>query len=85
MLGREKDVSKAIKIAIMRATSPDEWVAAEVTKVDKADVPMAGVVLMHSPDKHAVHRTVKVYLAQYPAARLFILPHPSTCGGRPMP
>jgi hypothetical protein len=40
--------------------------------VDKADVPIAGVVLTHSPDKRAVHQTVKVYLAQHPAARLFI-------------
>jgi hypothetical protein len=72
MLGREKDVSKVIKIATMRATFPDEWVAAEVIKVDKADVPVAGVVLTHSSDKHVVHQTVQAYLAQHPAARLFI-------------
>jgi hypothetical protein len=56
----------------MRATFPDEWIAAEVTQVDKADVPIAGVVLTHSSDKRAMHQTVKAYLAQHPAARLFI-------------
>ena len=65
-------MSKAIKIATMRSTFPDEWVAAAVTKVDKADVPIAGVVLTHSPDKRVVHQTVKAYLVQHPAARLFI-------------
>jgi hypothetical protein len=65
-------VSNAIKIVTMRTTFSDEWVAAEVTKVDKADVPIAGVVLAHSPNKQAVHQTVKAYLAQHPAARLFI-------------
>jgi hypothetical protein len=72
MLGREKDVSKTIKIVTMRTTFPDEWVAAEVTKVDKADVPAAGIILTHSPDKRVVHQFVKAYLAQHPSARLFI-------------
>lgn len=63
---------KAMTIAALRETFPDEWVAAEVTKVDKADVPLAGTLLTHSPDKHQVYQTVKAYRAQYPAARIFI-------------
>jgi hypothetical protein len=59
-------------IAAIRATFPDEWVAAEVTKVDKADVPLAGMLLTHSPDKHQVYQAVKAYRAQHPAARIFI-------------
>ena len=68
----EDDVPKAMTIAAIRAAFPDEWVAAKVTKVDKADVPVAGVILTHSPNKHTVHQNVKAYLSQHPAIRLFI-------------
>ena len=68
----EQDMSNVMKIATMRETFPDEWVAAAVMQVDKADVPMAGAVLTHSPDKQGVYRTVKAYLTQHAAARLFI-------------
>lgn len=63
---------KAMKIEVMRETFGDEWVAAIVTKVDKADVPIAGTVLTHSTDKHTVYQTVKAYLEQHPAARIFV-------------
>jgi hypothetical protein len=65
-------VSKVMKIATIRETFVDEWVAAEVTKVDKADVPLAGQVITHSPDKQEVYKAVKAYLVQYPTARTFI-------------
>jgi hypothetical protein len=61
-----------MKIAAIRETFVDEWVAAEVTKVDKADVPLAGEVITHSPDKQEVYRVVKAYLAQHPTARTYI-------------
>jgi hypothetical protein len=65
-------VSKVMKIATIRETFIDEWVAAEVTKVDKADVPLAGQVITHSPDKQEVYKAVKAYLMQHPTARVFI-------------
>lgn len=68
----EGEVPKAMKIAAIRETFTDEWVAASVTKVDKADVPVAGEVLTHSPDKQTVYQTVKSYRAQHPEARIFI-------------
>ena len=61
-----------MKIANMRETFVDEWVAAEVTKMDQANVPVAGEVVTHGPDKREVYRTVKAYLAQHPAARMFV-------------
>jgi hypothetical protein len=64
--------AKAVKIAGLRALFHDEWVAAEVTKVDKADVPIAGILITHSPDQSQVYRTVKAYLAEHPAASVFI-------------
>ena len=67
-----KEVSKVMKIASIRKTFVDEWVAAEVTKVDKADVPAAGEVITHSPDKQEVYQAVKAYLARCPTARTFI-------------
>ena len=63
---------KAMKIAAIRETFVDEWVAAEVTKVDKADVPLAGEVITHSPDKQEVYQAVQAYLAQRPTARTYI-------------
>jgi hypothetical protein len=71
---------KVMKIAAIRETFVDEWVAAEVTKVDKADVPLAGEVITHSPDKQEVYRAVKAYLVQYPTARTFIF-----FAGEPVP
>jgi len=65
-------VSKVMKIAAIRGAFRDEWVAAEVLRVDKADVPLAGQVLTHSPDKQEVYKAVKAYLMQYPTARMFI-------------
>ena len=60
---------KIMQIAAIRETFVDEWVAAEVFKVDKADVPLAGEVITHSPDKQEVYQAVKAYLAQRPTAR----------------
>lgn len=62
---------KIMTIPTIRATFPDEWVVAEVTKVDKADVPVAGIVLKHDPDKQTVYQAVQAYRVQYPTARLF--------------
>ncbi len=61
-----------MKIVAIREAFQEEWGAAEVTKVDKADVPLAGVILTHSPEKHQVYQTVKAYRVQHPAARVFI-------------
>ena len=63
---------KIMKIAAIRAAFAEEWVAVEVLRVDKADVPLAGQVITHSPDKQEVYKAVKAYLVQYPTARTFI-------------
>lgn len=65
-------MTRAMKIAAIRETFLDEWVAAEIKRVDKADVPLAGAVIAHSPQKNQVHQAVRAYLAQHPAARVFI-------------
>ena len=59
--GREmgSDMPKIMKIAAIREAFADEWVAAEVLRVDKADVPLAGQVITHSPDKQEVYQAVK--------------------------
>jgi hypothetical protein len=69
---RKHTVSQGMTISTIRATFPEEWVAAEVTAVDKADVPVAGIVLTHSPEKTRVYQAVQTYRGQYPAVRLFI-------------
>ena len=63
---------KVMRITAIRETFPDEWVAVEVTKVDKADVPLAGIILTHGFDKGPIYQAVKIYLAQHPAARIFV-------------
>jgi hypothetical protein len=61
-----------MSITAIRATFPDEWVAAIVTEVDPADVPVAGMVLTHSPEQAIVYSKVKTHLATTPMTRLFI-------------
>ena len=63
---------KIMKIAAIREAFADEWVAVEVLRVDKADVPLAGQVITHSPEKQEVYKAAKAYLVQYPTARTFI-------------
>jgi len=63
---------KVMKIANIKETFVNKWVAAKVTKMNKANVPVAGEVVTHSPDKSEVYRTVKAYLAQHPAARMSV-------------
>ena len=64
-------MSQAIPIAKIRETFPNEWVTAQITEVDAAEVPLAGVVLTHSPDKIAVFQAVTAHLAKHPEAELY--------------
>ncbi len=61
-----------MKIAAIREVFVDEWVATQVTQTDKADVPLAGEVVFHSPEKQRVYQGVKAHLAQHPETRMFI-------------
>jgi len=61
-----------MKIADMRVTFVDQWIAAKVLTVDKANVPLTGEILSHSPEKPEVYQAAKTYLRQHPTARLFI-------------
>jgi hypothetical protein len=63
---------QAMSIAAMRTAYVDEWVAAQVTQVDRVNVPVAGVMLIHSPEKTVVYRYAKEYLAHQPTTRLYI-------------
>jgi hypothetical protein len=63
---------KIMKIVAIRAAFAEEWVAVEVLRVDKSDVPLAGQVITHSPDKQEVYQAVKAYLVQRPTARTYI-------------
>lgn len=64
-------MSQAVPIAKIRDTFPDEWVMAQVTEVDEAEVPLVGIVLIHSPDKLTVFQAVKAHLAKHPEAELY--------------
>ena len=44
-------MSQAMPIAKIQETFPNEWVTAQITAIDAAEVPLAGIVLTHSPDK----------------------------------
>ena len=64
-------MSQAMSIAKIRDTFPDEWVTAHITEVDEAEVPLAGIVLTHSPDKLMVFQALKAHLAKHPEAELY--------------
>ena len=64
-------MSQVVSIAKIRDMFPDEWVMAQVTEVDEAEVPLAGTVLIHSPDKLTVFHAVEAHLAKHPEAELY--------------
>ncbi len=64
-------MSYAMSITTIRKTFPDAWVTAQVTEVDDEDVPIAGVVLIHTPDEDKIFAAVKSHLAEHPNARLY--------------
>jgi len=66
------EMPKAMTIARIRETFINEWVVVLVTRVDKADVPVAGEIVTHGPDKPIIYQAVQFYLTQHPTARLFI-------------
>jgi hypothetical protein len=61
-----------MKIAAIRETFADQWVATKVLKVDKANVPIAGEVIAHGLKKQQVYQAAKQHRALDPAARMFI-------------
>lgn len=65
-------MATAMKMAAIRETFQDAWVAVAITTVDNADVPVAGMVLTHSREKGDVDRLAQAYLLQHPAARIFL-------------
>ena len=63
---------KALKITQIIEKHPDEWVVAEVLKVDKAEVPVAGRVLYHGYEKEHIFESARRYQDQNPKAKPFI-------------
>ena len=59
-------------ITAMREVFPDQWVAAKVLKADKANVPLTGEIISHSPEKQAVYKAARIYLTHHPEARVFV-------------
>jgi hypothetical protein len=43
-----------------------------VTRVDRADVPLAGDVIARAADRRALYQTARRFRAAHPDARLFI-------------
>jgi len=64
-------MSHAMLIATIRETFPDEWVTTQITAVDVAEVPLAGIVLTHSSDKTKVFQAVTAHLATHPDTELY--------------
>lgn len=56
---------------MIRETYPDEWVTANVTEVDDANVPVAGVILFHDTDEVVVFEALKSYRTEHPTTRLY--------------
>ena len=61
-----------MKITAMRKVFADEWVAAKVLTVNRANAPVTGEIISHSPEKQAVYKAAKTYLVRYPQARIFL-------------
>lgn len=61
-----------MQIEAIRTTYPDEWIAAEIHDVTRAEVPRTATVIAHSTEKNRAYRAAKEYLARNSQARLFI-------------
>ena len=64
-------MSHAMPIATIREMFPDEWVMARITEVDAEAVPLAGIVLTHSPEKSAVFEAARAHVATHPETALY--------------
>lgn len=59
-------------ITTMRAVFADQWVAAKVHKTSKANIPLTGEIISHSPEKRTVYTAAETYRVHHPEARVFI-------------
>jgi len=46
-------------IDVIEKRYPNEWLAIEVTKLDRNKVPLEGVLLFHSPDRKEVRQRLR--------------------------
>jgi len=49
-----------------------EWIAVQVTRVDRTDVPVEGDVVAHASDRNTLHEMARTFRATHRDARVFI-------------
>lgn len=49
-----------------------QWVAMQIARADRADVPVEGEVIAHARERRALHEKARAFRSTHPAARLFI-------------
>jgi hypothetical protein len=77
-------MQRAHRIQTIERLYPDQWVVVEVTRVSRADQPLAGRVLAHSPDEDEIIREAVKAGEERPEADLWtfytgkLIPHGMT-------
>jgi hypothetical protein len=64
-------MQRAHRIQTVERLYPDQWVVVEVTRVSRADQPLAGRVLAHSPDEDEITRAAVKAREERPQADLW--------------
>jgi len=62
---------RAHRIGTIERLYPDQWVVVEVTRVGRADEPLSGRVLAHSPDEAEITREAVKAADEHPEASLW--------------
>jgi hypothetical protein len=68
---RNGELEKSLPIEKIRELYKDEWLAVHLTKVDRYNNPIAGVVVAHSRSDEQLLRQAEEYRSQNPEAKIY--------------
>ena len=64
-------MQRSHRIETIERLYPDQWVVVEVTRVDRANQPLAGRVLAHAPDEDEITRAAVKAREERPETQLW--------------
>jgi len=68
---RNGKLDKPLTIAKIRELYKDQWLAVHLTKVDRYNNPLAGIVVANAPTSDVLYTQAKQYRSDHPAAKLY--------------
>jgi len=68
---RNGQLNKSLSIAKIRELYKDQWLAVHLTKVDRYNNPLAGIVVANATTSDVLYTQAKQYRLAHPAAKLY--------------